>query len=187
MKNLSVTAKVVAALLALVGVIGFALIIEFGLSAGLVHNGVTVSGYDVGGLTFDETVESLNHRRSQLRSEEVCFFHPDFEDCVLPDNLGWFPRGNDVRSTAQSALDVGRDGGPFAAIGERVEAWTQGVTVGWASGPKYRLVTRVLNRWSEELAADGYALDKAQMRHKIKRGILMWPRRVQKFPVTDDS
>ena len=180
MKKLSPLAKALLALAALASVIVYLLIVDLGVNAGRVHYGVSVSGFDLGGMTGQEALSALKRRRSLLRREEVCFKAPGFNSCARPGQLGWSP---DPESTVEEAFSVGRDHAPFGALLQRARAWLQGVNVPWDSGPRASRVGRLLNEWEQELAQEGYTLDRAKLRFRIRRAILTYPRREFRVPL----
>jgi len=139
---------------AILGGLGFLLIVEFGLSAGQVHHGVTVSGFEVGGMTLNELEDSLREREQTLGTERVCFFRDDLTLCVTPDELGWRVQPN---LTAQRAYQVGRTDFPLGALGERVAAWVDGVNVKWEGGPASRQSHEAAGRVGDDFlpARDG--------------------------------
>jgi len=170
-------------LAALLSGLAFLVIVDFGVNAGVVHQGVTVDGFDVGGLTVEEAQSELRLRRSALREDAICFTYEDFRDCILPNDVGWFP---DVVSTAQRAFEVGRDGGPIAALGDRARAWTGAADVGWTSGPRNVLVTPLIRQWRSELKQYGVKLNARRMREDIRSSIVTLPRDDVEFPLKEE-
>lgn len=183
MSNLSALSRAIFVLVMVIGFAGFLVIVDFGIHAGVVHRGVTVRGFDVGGLTLEETQAALNEHRSTLRAGRVCFVRDDFKDCIFPADVGWFPSEDAIERTARNAYAVGRRDGPLVAVGERMRSWMRGTNVGWARFPRSGLVSRQLDAWEEELEHRGYTLDRARMRAKLRRAVVMWPRRDLRFPV----
>lgn len=182
MKGLSRTAKASLAGVILVCLLLFGVIVDFGINAGVVHKGVTVSGLDVGGLTLEETQSALYEHRSRLRQTEVCFSGPEIDDCFLPEDVGWFPSGTDLRATAQKAFDVGRSGGPLVALGERWRAWSGEITLSLPPSAKPSKVTDVLDEWEQELSESNLSLDRGRSRATIKESVATWPRIVLRIP-----
>lgn len=183
MKGLSRAAKASLAGVVLVCLIVFGIIVDFGVNAGVVHRGVTVSGLDVGGLTLDETQRALTDHRSRMRQSEVCFSSPEFEDCFLPGEAGWFPNADDIRATALNAYDVGRSGGLLVAMGERLRAWSGDVGLSWLPSARPSKVTNIIDEWERELLASDLALDRARTRARIKGALATWPRRTVPLPL----
>jgi hypothetical protein len=181
-RGLSRTAKVSLAGVAGVCILLFGIILDFGINAGVVHRGVTVSGLDVGGLTLEETQRALNVHRSRMRQTEVCFTGPDFEDCLLPDDLGWFPRAGEIRTSAVNAFDVGRSGGPLTALRERLRAWSGDIKLSLPHSAKPSKVTDVIDEWEQELLESDLRLDRARTRARIKDALAAWPRRALELP-----
>lgn len=180
MSNLSTMTKSVLGAGALVGLLGFFLIAELGLNAGLVHHGVTIGGYEVSGLTLKELEEKLEERGALLRASEVCFARDLVELCVDPMDIGWRPEPG---ATALEAFEVGRADLLVGALRERITAWVDGVNVQWKGGPNAARVTQLLDRWETDLAAEGLDLKRGGMRYKIRRAIVTFPRRTLKIPI----
>lgn len=165
---------------ALLGSIGSLLVVEFGVSAGQVHRGVTVAGYDVSGLNFTELQDSLEARGAKLRQEPVCFSGDGVSLCVNPADIGWRPEPGE---TAERAYEVGRANFPFGALAERAAAWVEGVNVKWEGTPKPRKVTKLLSEWEDLFSARGLELERGLMRYKIRRAIITYPRRTFAIPL----
>jgi hypothetical protein len=181
-RGLSRTAKVSLAGIIGVCVLLFGIIVDFGINAGVVHRGVTISGLDVGGLTLEETQRALNDHRSRMRQTEVCFSGPDFEDCLLPDDFGWFPRGGEIRTSALKAFDVGRSGGPLTALRERLQAWSGDIKLSLPHSARPSKVTDVIDEWEQELLESDLRLDRPRTRARIKDALAAWPRRTLQLP-----
>jgi hypothetical protein len=181
--SLSRTAKVLFAVAALLGLVIFGIIVDFGVNAGVVHRGVTVSGLDVGGLTLEETQSALNDHRSRMRDSEVCFSAPDLETCLLPEEFGWFPNTEAIGATADSAYAVGRDGGLVVATGERLRAWAGDVNLTWPPAARPAKVTQIIDEWESELLEADLVLDRANTRAQIKKALATWPRRTVPLPL----
>lgn len=181
MKKLPVLAKTAIGLGFVSGLLAFALILEFGINAGRIHHGVSVSAVDVGGMTVAEAEEFLRERGNQLQSEEVCFARRGLSGfCIVPADIGWYPGW---RPTAREAYSVGRDDFPLGAISDRLEAWASGVNLEWAGHPRARLLSALLDELEQELAKDGFDLKRGKMRRKIKRAIVTYPRHTFRIPL----
>jgi hypothetical protein len=180
--GLSRTAKVSLAGVVLVCLIVFGIIVDFGINAGVVHQGVTVSGLDVGGLTLEETQSALYDHRSRMRQTEVCFSGPGFEDCLLPEEVGWFPTGPDVRASAEEAFAVGRSEGPLVALGERLRAWSGDIRLSLPHSARPSKVTNLIDEWEQALIESDLRLDRARTRARIKDALAAWPRRTLRLP-----
>jgi hypothetical protein len=174
-RGLSRTARASLAGVVLVCLVVFGIIVDFGINAGVVHQGVTISGLDVGGLTLEETQSALYEHRSRMRQSEVCFTGPEFEDCFLPEEVGWFPSGSDVRATAEKAFDVGRSGRPLVALGERWRAWSGDITLSLPPSARPAKVTQLMDEWEQTLAESDVTLDRARTRAAIKDSLAAWP------------
>lgn len=180
MTALPASTKLLLAIAALVGAAGFLLVVEFGLSAGVVHHGVTVAGYDVSGRSLAEVEDTLEARGATLRDEPVCFSRNGILLCADPAELGWRPAPG---ATARLAYEVGRANFPLGALGQRATAWTQGVNLKWEGTAKAARVTRLLDEWESIVAARGKDLDRDLMRYKIRRAIITYPRKRLRIPV----
>ena len=163
-----------------VGALVFLLIVEFGISAGRVHHGVTVAGHDVGGLTFAELQDQLAKRAQTLNDEPVCFVRDVLRLCISPEEVGWRP---ETRATADSAYEVGRADSPWGALSERTSAWVGGVNVQWEGGPNAARVGQVLDRWETIFDARDLELKRGIMRYRIRRAIITYPRQTFRIPV----
>ena len=164
----------------LVALVAFILVVEFGLSAGLVHQGVSVRGLDVSGQTLTEAIETLDERGELLQFEPVTFTAEGFDCDFVPDELGW---GRQSADTAAAAMAVGRKGGFFGVLGDRIEAWTSGVVVRWDGSPDAAKVGRFVQRCARQAEGLGLELDKGQIRFRIRQSIVTWPRRVFQIPL----
>lgn len=183
MRNLSRTAKTLLAGTVLLSLLVFGVVVDFGVNAGVVHHGVTISGLDVGGLTLDETRSALNDHRRRMRHSEVCFSGPGFADCFLPQDVGWFPTEVEINASALEAFEVGRNGGPFVALGERLRAWSRGVDLTWPHSARPAMVTKLIDEWERELLQSDLRLDRARTRAMIKDSLRAWPRRKVPIPI----
>ena len=172
-RRVSSSTKTLLVVGAVVGGTIFLLIVEFGISAGRVHHGVTVAGHDVGGLAFAELQSDLTDRAETLNTEPVCFVRDDLRLCISPEQVEWRPG---TRATADSAYQVGRTDAPWGALSERARAWVGGVNVQWEGGPNAASVGRVLDRWETIFVARGLELKRGLMRYRIRRAITTYPR-----------
>lgn len=180
MNNLATSTRLALTALALVGSIGFLLILEFGVSAGRVHHGVTVDGFDVSGLTLNDLQDSLFEKAHALEDEPVCFSHDAIRLCIDPADVGW---RMSPRETAQQAFDVGRAGFPLGAINERATAWLGGVDVPWEGTARGERVGRVLNEWESILGGRGLELRRFAARQRIYRALGTHPRVIVPLPI----
>lgn len=172
-KRVSPRVKATLAAAGVAGLLLWLMAVDFGINAGLVHSGVGVAGYDVGGMTLIEAQDVLSDRRTLLRNQPICFAGDGFEDCTDPIELGWAP---DILETAERALAVGRSGGLIEVLADRVSAYVGGVNVSWSSGPRASKVTVLLDAWDSRLSTKGQLIDRAKFRYKIKRAIVTYPR-----------
>lgn len=180
MSGMPHSTRLLLGVVALLGSLAFLLVVEFGVSAGQVHRGVTVAGYDVSGLSFTELQDTLEARGAKLRQEPVCFFGDGVSLCASPRDLGWRPEPG---ATAERAYEVGRTDFPFGALAERATAWVEGVNVKWEGTPKPRRVDKLLSDWDELFSARGFELERGLMRYKIRRAIITYPREEFRIPL----
>jgi hypothetical protein len=174
------TTRSFLALAAILGGLVFICIVEFGISAGRVHHGVTVDGFDVGGLTLNEVQDTLVDRAHQFRDAPACLKHEAIMLCVDPAEVGWRP---EPRETGNQAYDVGRTNGLLRALGDRAEAWTSGVDVPWQGGPNSQKVGRLLDEWESILEGQGLQLRRFAARNAIREALETWPRTTGNIPV----
>jgi hypothetical protein len=165
--------------LVILGVLGYAAVVEFGLTAGRVHEGVTVKGLDLGGMTLTDAAEALERRGELLRTEPIIFTAEGMTRCLVPFELGWGPQSF---ATAEAAMDVGRMGG-LTVLGDRVRAWLWGIEVEWVGRPSWRRVTDLLDEWERQAEASGFELRRFLLRKLIRRAIVTWPRRPFEIPL----
>lgn len=180
MRNLAPSARLGLLAVALVGSIGFLLILEFGISAGRVHHGVTVGEEDVGGLTRNELQDSLLEQAEQLEGEDACLSYDAIRLCIDPDEVGWLVA---PRETAQQAFDVGRADFPLGAINERATAWLSGVDVPWEGTARGQKVGRVLDEWEFIFGERGLELRRFAARKRIHRALATYPREIVPIPI----
>ncbi|MGH2698279.1 MAG: hypothetical protein ACRDJL_03655 [Actinomycetota bacterium] len=180
MNNLTTSAKLALIAVAVVGSIGFFLILEFGISAGRVHHGVTVDGWDVGGLTFNELQGALVERAPALEEEPVCFSLDAIRLCIDPTEVGW---RLSTREITQEAFDVGRTDFPLGAINERAAAWLGGVDVPLRGTARGNRVGRILDRWERIVEGRGLELRRYATRKRIYRSLGTHPRKIVPLPI----
>lgn len=159
----------------------FLVIVDLGVNAGRIHYGVSVETVDVGGLTAPEAVERLREHGLRLKTTAITFSAPGASCSFLPAQLGWGPQPAD---TTKLALAVGRDGVPFGALADRVRAWLGGVKIGWAGTPDHEEVDEFLDECEKSASGQGLLIDRPQLRYRVKRAIVTWPRPVSfRFPL----
>lgn len=165
--------KIVVAVGAVLGLSFFALVVELGVNAGVIHHGVSINDIDVGGKTEEEVVDELQ-RRVDVLSDEAILFTAEFLDFEFyPEDIGWRPR---VVETAAKAMRIGRDDAPFGALADRFRAWFGGVTLYWTGSPRARMVSAMLDEWEAAAAGVGAEIDRWRTRKRIRRAIVTWPR-----------
>jgi hypothetical protein len=174
------TTRSFLALAAFLGGLAFIGIVEFGISAGRVHHGVTVNGFEVGGLTLTEVRDTLVDRAHQVRDVPACLKHDVILLCVDPAKVGWRP---EPRKTASRAYDVGRTGGLLRAISDRADAWASGVDVPWQGGPNSDKVGRLLDEWESIFEQRDLRLRRFAARNAIREALETWPRTTGVIPV----
>jgi hypothetical protein len=179
-RSLSTPTRFFLALAAILGGLAFIGIVEFGISAGRVHHGVTVDGFAVGGLTLNEVQDTLVDRAHQFRDEPACLKHDVIVLCVDPVDVGWRP---EPRETGSRAYAVGRTDGLLRALADRADAWTSGVDVPWEGGPNGRKVGRVLDEWESIFEGRDLALRRFAARNAIREALETWPRETDAIPV----
>lgn len=171
--QLSPALKTVVILLLIAGAFAYALLIEFAINAGRVHRGVSVQGYDIGGLNYTEAVEALSRRGRQLKAAPMIFTAEGFVCRFRPGAIGWGPQPSD---TADAAMEIGRAGGVVQALRERLESWREGVAIRWGGSPDPAKMDRELDRCEEQAGAAGVEIDRSRLRYVIEEAIVTWPR-----------
>lgn len=180
--RLSAPTKALLAVVLLVGTIAYLVLVELAVNAGRIHRGVDVHGVDVGGLNHAEAQELLGERGDEMKDSPIVFTSEGFDCRFTPEDVGWGPQAFD---TAAAAMDVGRTGGVFEALGDRLRAWTEGVTVDWAGATDPAQVGRELNRCERAAEGLGVEIDRPRLRYKIKRAVVAWPREPFTVPLED--
>lgn len=155
-------------------------VVEVGLNAGRVHRGVSISGFDVGGLTRAEARAALTRRGRKLATTPIVFTTEGLTRFVIPERIGWEPRPGQI---ARAAYDVGRSGDPLTSLGERLKAWFGGVDLRWPDEPDRQAVARLIGEWDRELEALGVTLGEEELRGRIAEAIDDLPRRLVPIPV----
>lgn len=178
--QLSRTVKTIVVLFLVAALVAYALLLEFAINAGRVHRGVSVQGYEVGGFNYAEAAAALNARGTEMKLEPMVFTTEGFDCSFTPEQIGWGPQPAD---TADAAMEVGRRGGILEALAERLEAWTDGVTIEWAGSPDAAKVGRELNRCEKQAAGLGLDIDRPRLRYAIRKAIVTWPRATVPIPL----
>jgi hypothetical protein len=173
--------KLLVVVAALAVLLGFLLVIEFGITAGRIHEGVTINKINVGWMTREEAEEALCNTVDVAARSPVEFRVEGYDDRFefLPAEVGWRAR---VPRAVGNALSVGRSGG-LSAIGDRIQAWTSDVRVPWRGTVDREAVSSLIDRWERQAGQLGVQIDRWQLRWKIRRSILVLPRRELFIPV----
>ena len=183
MARFSAPTKVLAGL-GVVGVIGaYAIVLDLGLNAGLIHEGVRIGHLDVGRMTEIEARRMVDRAGLEMMQSPVSFTTDGLPIYAwTPEELGW-----DHRPTLMSelAMNVGRRAELLASLGDRVKAWVKGVKIRWERPNPW-----IVRRTVKEVAADGLeaglTIDKARMQYLIRKAIWSWPRApVYEIPLKD--
>ncbi|MFN2587803.1 MAG: hypothetical protein ABR613_06785 [Actinomycetota bacterium] len=162
-----------------VALLVYLVIVDLGVHAGRVHRGVTVAGFDVGGLTELEAFDALRERQALLEDYPLVFIANGFDCRAEPVDLGWSPQ---PFNTVQDAMEVGR-GGVVEGLRERLDAWFGGVKIGWAGTVDPREVDEFLDYCEENARVVNARVDRAKMRFRIRRAIVTYPRSAIDFKV----
>jgi hypothetical protein len=165
-----------------VGLVLYLVIVDLGVSAGRIHHGVEIAGFDVGGMTGREAAQILTARVKRMRDTPVIFFAPRIRLALDPKEVKWWPR---PRETAHEAMRVGRDNAPFGALADRFRGWVDGVRLDWAGHAVPSKVTAYVDYVERRVKELGFELDRGKFRYKIKRALRRWPRRALRIPVLE--
>ena len=180
--KLSGRAKVVGGLFVLLAILAYVALAELAMNAGKVHHGVSVQGFDIGGLSRADAEAVLGERGEQMQQEPMRFVADGFYCLFTPKMVGWGPQEFE---TADEAMAIGRQGGVFAALRDRWRAWTSGIEVAWTDRPKAGKMGRELARCEKDAEALGYEIDRPRLRFLVKRTITTWPREPVEIPLLD--
>lgn len=177
------------------GLVGYLLIVEFGINAGRIHYGVELrGGIDVGGMTPAEANDFLEEQAEEMLADDIVLggqgihvrFYPRRPTGVSDDVLeaAWSPHR---RETVEAALAVGREDAPFGALADRWRAWFGGVKVAWQGKARSPRVTEIIDKVERLGAEEGLTLDRVALRLKIRRALNTWPRpRFYRIPFTSN-
>lgn len=178
--TLSRTSKIVLAVSVLLGIGAYLVVVDLGVFAGRIHEGVRISDLDVGGLTEEQALDVLEERIALLQTQALHMVGEETECIFYPTDVGWRPRPFD---TADAAMDIGREGGPMTALRDRIRAWVNGVKVAWADSTNFTKMQSVLDSCEERVEATGARVARVELRFKIKRALVVWPRRDFRIPL----
>ena len=160
-------AKMLLGAFAVVGFVLYGVIVDLGVNAGRIHYGVQVDGVAVGGMTQDKAERVLQRAARGLRTKRLTFHRRGTVFHLEPKEVGWRPHPG---ASAAAAMEVGRSGGPLAAAGARLKAWS-GIKLPWSGKPDHRKVTRLIDDWSRKAAARGLTVDRGRLRFQIRRAV----------------
>ena len=170
--------KPISVVLALVALVLFLLVVEFGVNAGRIHYGVQVGEIDVGGLTLSEAEQLLNRRGDKLKTSPIVFGAEGFDCRFTPEEIGWGPQPFD---TATKAMEIGRPLASFDSIRERIDAWFGGVKLNWGE-PDPERVEDIVESCERNSRGLNLVIDQARLAKWIDRAIVTYPRPLQ-FPI----
>jgi hypothetical protein len=170
----------IVGVLTTIGVLGWAVVVDLGVHAGKIHRGVTVGGIDVGGLTEVDAFRELSDRGELLLEKPNVFTAENVQCSFYPDELGWGPQ---VDSTVDNAYAVGREGGPFGSVGERLSSWVAGHEVQWAGKASARKVGTFISRCVKQAEPFGVSIDRARLRFLVKQAIVSYPETIFEIPL----
>jgi hypothetical protein len=178
---MSVLGKIVGALIALTALTVFLIVVDFGISAGRIHEGVQINRLDVGGLTREEALELLDARAEELEDSPVVFRLEGHSDVFefTPSELDWQAR---VPRTIDEAMSVGRTAG-LGAVVDRARAWLSDVRVLWRGTVDQDAVSALIDEWETRGDELGVQIDRWRLRWKIKRAIVLMPRKELVIPI----
>jgi hypothetical protein len=172
MKRVPPYVKPLSVVLALIGLVVFLLIVEFGVNAGRIHYGVVVGEVDVGGLTLSEAEELLDRRGDKLKTSPIVFGAEGFDCRFTPKEIGWGPQPFD---TATAAMEIGRPLLSFNSLGERIDAWFTGIKLNWGE-PDPELVERIIDTCERNSRGLNLTIDNERLREYISEAIVTYPR-----------
>src|ERR671914_593287 len=117
MKQLSVTARLVLCLVAVLGTCVYLVVADLGINAGLIHYGVQVGHVDVGRMTDTEATRTIEDAGAEMAASPIVFTADGLPTYSwLPEELGWQPRATLI---TERALKVGRRRVLTQSISER--------------------------------------------------------------------
>lgn len=180
--QLSPRTKLLGGLLVLSALAVYAALAEVAINAGKVHHGVTVGGFDIGGLSRADAEVALGKRGEEMQQEPMLFVAEGFDCVFAPEQVGWGPQEFEA---ADQAMAIGREGGFFAAVRDRWEAWTSGIDVAWPDKPNAGLMGRELARCDRRAGVVGARVDRPRLRFLVKRTITQWPREPVEIPLIE--
>ncbi|MGI8407042.1 MAG: hypothetical protein ACR2L3_00820 [Actinomycetota bacterium] len=173
---------VIVGLLATVGLLVWAVIVDLGVHAGRIHQGVWAGGVDVGGMTEVDAFRALTDRGEILLAHAKIFTAENVQCDFYPEELGWGPQ---VSSTVDEAYSIGRVGGPVSALWARANAWVKGHQVKWAGQADPRKVGRFVANCVMEAEGVGVTINRARLRFRVRVAMTTYPKGIFKIPLED--
>ncbi len=167
----------------IVSLLAYAIIVDYGVNAGRIHYGISIGGFDVGGMTQPDAVDFLTARALGLREKRLTFHREGVVFHLEPKQIGWRPHPD---ASAILALAYGRSGGPLQSFTDRLRAWT-GLKLSWAGKPRSASVTKVIAQWSARAARKGLTIDRDRLRFTIRRAVRRLAKDRYRIPLVSDS
>ncbi len=122
------------------------------ITRGEIYRGVEVAGVDVGGKTPEEARQVLRERLSDEAPKEITLSGAGESITLGTGDLG---TNFDLASTVERANDVGRTGGLFERLSERLRATFGTVQVGAETGYDTELVRNVVGDLAQQVNREG--------------------------------
>jgi hypothetical protein len=101
---------------------------------------------------------------------------------LRPTEVVWRPLPG---QTASAALDVGRAGGPFRALWDRLRSWFVRIEVDWAGRPDPEAMADFVSQVARDAAERNLLVDRATLRRRLKQAMAAWPRHQVAIPLKD--
>jgi hypothetical protein len=165
---------------AFLAVVVYLVVVDFGISAGRIHHGVTVNGVELGGLTRAEALVRLRPRALDLSYAPVSLIGHGLDRSLRPTEVVWRPLPG---RTAAAALAVGRTGGPLDALWDRFRSWFVPVEVDWIGRPNADAMVKFVSQVDRDAGERDLVVDRALLRRRLKQALATWPRRPVLIPL----
>ena len=168
------TTRIVVAAAGVLGIFAFLVIAELGINAGLIHYGVRIGHLDVGGMSPVAADRLIGDAGLEMASPLIEFRGgPLGNFSWTPAELGWTPPERFEMSA--KAMRVGRSGGLFRSLADRIRSWTRGVEIRW-DAPSGEGIESVAEAVAAEAAAAGLEVDVAKLESLMLKATQEWPR-----------